>query len=92
MSTIQRERLDAQLRGAGVGSEQSVGEIRDNFAKLMNAHEEHEFSAVCSCRGVVRVRVENSRLEAASGDQRDDVVDHFERRSGGPQPLPKGLI
>jgi hypothetical protein len=38
------------------------------------------------------VRVENSRLEAASGDQRDDVVDHFERRTGGPQSLPKGLI
>jgi acetyl esterase/lipase len=37
MSTVQRERLDAQLRGAGVGSEQSIGETRDNFAKLMNA-------------------------------------------------------
>lgn len=37
MSRLQRERLDAQLRGAGVGSEQSVSEIRDNFAKLMNA-------------------------------------------------------
>jgi acetyl esterase/lipase len=37
MSTIQRERLDAQLRGTGVGSEQSVGAIRENFAKLMNA-------------------------------------------------------
>jgi epsilon-lactone hydrolase len=37
MSAIQRERLDAQLRGAGVGSEQSVGEIRENFVKLMNA-------------------------------------------------------
>jgi acetyl esterase/lipase len=37
MSTIQRELLDAQLRGAGVGSEQSVGETRENFAKLMNA-------------------------------------------------------
>jgi epsilon-lactone hydrolase len=37
MSTVQREQLDAQLRGAGVGSEQSVGEARDNFAKLMNA-------------------------------------------------------
>jgi epsilon-lactone hydrolase len=37
MSAVQRERLDAQLRGAGVGSEQSVGEIRENFVKLMNA-------------------------------------------------------
>jgi acetyl esterase/lipase len=37
MSTIQRDHLDAQLRGAGVGSEQSVGEIRDNFATMMNA-------------------------------------------------------
>jgi monoterpene epsilon-lactone hydrolase len=37
MSTLQRERLDAQLRGAGVGSEQSVGKIRENFANLMNA-------------------------------------------------------
>ena len=37
MSAIQRERLDAQLRGTGVGSEQSVSETRDNFAKLMNA-------------------------------------------------------
>ncbi len=37
MSELQRERLDAQLRGTGVGSEQSVGEIRDNFAKLMTA-------------------------------------------------------
>lgn len=37
MSTVQRERLDAQLRGAGVGSEQSVDEARDTFAKLMNA-------------------------------------------------------
>jgi acetyl esterase/lipase len=36
MSTVQRERLDAQLRGAGVGSEQSVGESRENFAKLMS--------------------------------------------------------
>ena len=36
MSAVQRERLDAQLRGAGVGSEQSVGEIRENFVKLMN--------------------------------------------------------
>jgi acetyl esterase/lipase len=37
MSIIQRERLDAQLRGAGVGSEQSVAETRENFAKLMAA-------------------------------------------------------
>jgi monoterpene epsilon-lactone hydrolase len=37
MSQVQRERLDAQLRGTGVGSEQSVGEIRENFAKLMSA-------------------------------------------------------
>jgi epsilon-lactone hydrolase len=37
MSKLQRELLDARLRGAGVGSEQSVGEIRENFAKLMNA-------------------------------------------------------
>jgi epsilon-lactone hydrolase len=37
MSTVQRERIDAQLRGAGVGSERSVGVIRENFAKLMNA-------------------------------------------------------
>ena len=37
MSAIQRERLDAQLRGAGVGSEQSVAETRENFAKLMSA-------------------------------------------------------
>jgi epsilon-lactone hydrolase len=37
MSTVQRERLDAQLRGTGVGSGQSVSEIRENFVKLMNA-------------------------------------------------------
>ena len=37
MSAIQRERLDAQLRGTGVGSGQSVGEIRENFEKLMSA-------------------------------------------------------
>jgi acetyl esterase/lipase len=36
MSAIQRERLDAQLRGAGVGSEQSAGASRENFAKLMS--------------------------------------------------------
>ncbi|MFG1641355.1 alpha/beta hydrolase [Amycolatopsis sp. NPDC049252] len=35
MSTVQRERLDAQLRGAGVGAAQSVAETRENFAKLM---------------------------------------------------------
>jgi hypothetical protein len=34
MSRVQRERLDAQLRGSGVGYEQSVGESRENFAKL----------------------------------------------------------
>ena len=37
MSRMQRERLDAQLRGAGVGSERSVAETRENFAKLMAA-------------------------------------------------------
>ena len=37
MSKVQRERLDAQLHGTGIRSEQSVGEIRENFAKLMNA-------------------------------------------------------
>jgi epsilon-lactone hydrolase len=37
MTTVHREQLHAQMRGAGVGSEQSVGEIRENFAKLMNA-------------------------------------------------------
>lgn len=37
MSAIQRERLDAQLRGSGIGHEQSVTESRENFAKLMNA-------------------------------------------------------
>ncbi len=37
MSIVQRERLDAQLRGTGLGSEQSVVEMRENFAKLMNA-------------------------------------------------------
>ncbi len=35
MSRLQREGLDAQLRGGGVGSEQSVAEIRENFVKLM---------------------------------------------------------
>jgi epsilon-lactone hydrolase len=37
MSTIQRERIDAQLRGTGVRSEQSASEAREYFAKLMNA-------------------------------------------------------
>ena len=37
MSKVQRELLDAQLRGTGVGYEQSVGESRENFAKLMSA-------------------------------------------------------
>jgi hypothetical protein len=37
MSKVQRERLDAQLRGVGLVSEQPVGEARENFAKLMNA-------------------------------------------------------
>jgi acetyl esterase/lipase len=37
MSLIQRAHLDAQLRGAGVGSERSIGEIRENFEKLMYA-------------------------------------------------------
>jgi acetyl esterase/lipase len=37
MSKIQRERLDAQLRGAGLVSEQPVNEARESFAKLMNA-------------------------------------------------------
>ena len=37
MSVIQRERLDAQLRGAGIGYEQTVEESRENFAKLMAA-------------------------------------------------------
>jgi epsilon-lactone hydrolase len=36
MSQLQRERLDAQLRGTGVESQQSVGEAREYFAKLMN--------------------------------------------------------
>ncbi|UOZ05490.1 alpha/beta hydrolase [Amycolatopsis sp. WQ 127309] len=36
MSTDQRERLDAQLRGTGVGAEQSVAELRENFVKLTN--------------------------------------------------------
>ncbi|OXM49661.1 alpha/beta hydrolase [Amycolatopsis alba] len=37
MSTVQRDQLDAQLRGAAAGSEQSVGEMRENFAQMMNA-------------------------------------------------------
>jgi epsilon-lactone hydrolase len=37
MSQLQRERLDAQLRGTGVESQQSVGEAREYFAKLMNS-------------------------------------------------------
>jgi epsilon-lactone hydrolase len=36
MSKVQRERLDAQLRDVSYGSEQSVGELRENFAKLMS--------------------------------------------------------
>jgi epsilon-lactone hydrolase len=37
MSQVQRERLDVQLRGAGLVSEQPVGEARESFAKLMSA-------------------------------------------------------
>ncbi len=37
MSTVQRDRLDAQLRVAGAESEQSVGELRENFARMMSA-------------------------------------------------------
>jgi acetyl esterase/lipase len=37
MSQVQRERLDVQLRGVGLVSEQPVGEARESFAKLMNA-------------------------------------------------------
>ena len=37
MSQVQRERLDAQLRGTGLISELSVGEARESFAKLMSA-------------------------------------------------------
>jgi monoterpene epsilon-lactone hydrolase len=36
MSNVQRERLDEQLRGTGVGPELSVEETRENFAKMMN--------------------------------------------------------
>jgi epsilon-lactone hydrolase len=35
MSNIQRERLDEQLRGTGVGPELSIEEARENFAKMM---------------------------------------------------------
>jgi len=37
MTAIQRERIDAQLRGTGVGAQQSAGQAREYFAKLMNA-------------------------------------------------------
>ena len=37
MSQDQRERLDAQLRGAGVPAEQSVDEMREAFATLMSS-------------------------------------------------------
>jgi len=37
MSVIQRERLDAQLRGVGLVSDQPVSDARESFAKLMNA-------------------------------------------------------
>lgn len=37
MSTIQRERLDTQLRSADAEAPKSVGEIRENFAKMMHA-------------------------------------------------------
>lgn len=36
MSKIQREQLDAQLRGTDLGSDQTVAEIRENFAKMMS--------------------------------------------------------
>jgi monoterpene epsilon-lactone hydrolase len=36
MSNVQRERLDEQLRGTGVGPELSIEETRENFAKMMN--------------------------------------------------------
>ncbi|SEP49036.1 alpha/beta hydrolase [Amycolatopsis saalfeldensis] len=35
MSNVQREELDAQLRGTGVGPELSVEEAREGFAKMM---------------------------------------------------------
>lgn len=37
MSTIQREHLDAQLRGGGVGEEESVDAARANFVNLMSS-------------------------------------------------------
>ena len=36
MSRIQREHLDTQLRGGGIGPARSVAEFRDGFAKLMD--------------------------------------------------------
>jgi monoterpene epsilon-lactone hydrolase len=35
MSIVQREQLDARLRGAGIKDGQSVEEMRENFARLM---------------------------------------------------------
>jgi epsilon-lactone hydrolase len=37
MSTLQRERLDTQLRGTGVGPQETVAQARENFAQLMSA-------------------------------------------------------
>ncbi|HVT70784.1 MAG TPA: alpha/beta hydrolase, partial [Trebonia sp.] len=37
MTALQRERLDARLRGTGIGYGQSVSESRENFVKLMSA-------------------------------------------------------
>ena len=37
MSRLQRERLDAHLRGTGIGTEQSVSELRETFASMMNS-------------------------------------------------------
>ncbi|WP_040830823.1 alpha/beta hydrolase [Nocardia jiangxiensis] len=37
MSTIQREHLDAQLRGGGVGEEENVAAARANFVNLMSS-------------------------------------------------------
>jgi epsilon-lactone hydrolase len=37
MSQAQRDRLDAQLRGTGLIAQQTVGEARESFAKLMAA-------------------------------------------------------
>ena len=42
MSRLQRERLDERLRGNGIGSERSVSEMREHFAKLMNALPVHD--------------------------------------------------